>query len=109
MAALHAPAAFRVRADHEPGQTVLWLAGELDVVTAGDLVREIARHIARDRPIVLDLGSLTFMDGSGVRAIQDGTTDAVIGGSSVRVRNVPQIMVRHFGALGVFGPLHSLA
>jgi hypothetical protein len=49
------------------------------------------------------------MDGSGVRAIQDGTTDAVIGGSSVRVRNVPQIMVRHFGALGVFGPLHSLA
>jgi anti-anti-sigma factor len=109
MAALHAPPAFRVRADHEPDQTVLWLEGDLDVVTAADLVREIARHTTVGRQIVLDLGSLSFMDGAGVRAIRDGTTGASTGGCALRVRNVPEIMVRHFGSSGVFGPLHSLA
>jgi anti-anti-sigma factor len=109
MAALEAQAPFRVRADHEPGQTVLWLQGELDVVTVSDLAREIERHTAQGRTIVLDLGSLSFMDASGVRAIQDCTTSAALGGCTLRVRSVPAILVRQFGALGVFGPLHSLA
>jgi anti-sigma B factor antagonist len=67
------PPAFRL--DVRPGRarTVVATAGEVDVATAGDLSDALREHLAAG-PVLLDLSELTFMDSSGVRAL-----DAVLG------------------------------
>jgi anti-anti-sigma factor len=100
---------FAVRVDRDSGQTVLCPLGELDVATAHVLVASIMEHKAPGRTIVVDLGSLTFMDAAGARSLVDSTAKAGIEGWTLRIRNVPQGIVRHFGRFGVFGSLHSLS
>ena len=47
--------------------TVIALAGELDLAGAAVLEQELAR--VDERPVVVDLRGLVFMDSSGLRAI----------------------------------------
>ena len=50
------------------GVHVLRVTGELDVLTAQPL-HERVTALAHGRPLVLDLTDLTFVDSSGVRAV----------------------------------------
>ena len=84
--------------------------GELDMATA-ETLREALRPIALShRPIALDLGELTFIDSSGIRALVDlasrmnGSGPLMLFNLSVGVRrlldivgldNVPGIQVEH--------------
>jgi len=74
------------------------LMGELDMASA-ETLQDAMRPIALEgRPIALDLGELTFMDSSGIRAIVDlaslmnGTGPLVLSNVSVGVRRVLDIV-----------------
>jgi anti-anti-sigma factor len=45
------------------------VAGELDIATAPDLNRQLARHLAD--VVVVDLSDVTFIDGCGLHALLD--------------------------------------
>ena len=46
--------------------TVLAVAGELDLATIGTLKEAVARRLAPDAHVVLDLSGLTFCDSTGL-------------------------------------------
>ena len=54
----------------DPCSTVVWLRGEHDIATRTALVVGIARAARRDdRPLLVDLSGVTFMDASTIGAI----------------------------------------
>jgi anti-anti-sigma factor len=67
------PPFFRLDVRPGPGRTTVAAAGEVDLATVGDLVAALREQLATG-PVRLDLSGLTFMDSSGVRAL-----DAVLG------------------------------
>ena len=87
------PPFFRLDVRPGPGRTVVAAAGEVDLATAGAVGDALREHLAAG-PVLLDLSELTFMDSSGVRAI-----DAVLGtcareGWDLRVRRAMHEHVR---------------
>ncbi len=76
-----------VRADH-PRRAVLVLRGELDHVTADDVLRTVEQMAAAGHDeVVLDLSVLSFMDAGGLKLLYGlrdgaaGATCAVVDGS----------------------------
>ncbi|HZA61119.1 MAG TPA: STAS domain-containing protein [Actinomycetota bacterium] len=51
------------------GNGVVRLTGELDIAGEGDFTKALQPEIERGGDVTLDLGGLTFIDSSGVRAI----------------------------------------
>jgi anti-sigma B factor antagonist len=86
---------FEVSRASEDDEARLALHGELDMLSAPVLARELAavarRHPAR---IVLDLRDLSFMDVSGLRAILDAARSARREGRSVVIANPMPHIVR---------------
>lgn len=85
-----------MRTAHDGGADVVALAGELDLASAQAVERELGR-LAHDgdRPLVVDLAELTFIDSTGVRLLLSATR-ARDGGLVVRrppprVRRVLQL------------------
>jgi anti-sigma B factor antagonist len=64
---------FKVEADWE--ERTFRLAGELDLATADELLRELRPSLATEGDIRLDLARLTFMDSSGLRTLIDVSRD----------------------------------
>jgi anti-anti-sigma factor len=67
------PAEFHVTVLRADGLTNVAVAGEVDIATVGEFVDALREHLASG-PVVLDMRELTFMDSSGVRAL-----DALLG------------------------------
>jgi anti-anti-sigma factor len=86
---------FEVACMEEGSATRVALRGELDLLSAPLLTREL-EAVARRRPrrIVLDLGELDFMDVSGLRAILDAARSARRDGRSLAVANPMPHIVR---------------
>jgi anti-sigma B factor antagonist len=61
------PATFRARADRRPAAVVIVAEGELDIAGAPHLVEALPK--GGSDPLVVDLGSVAFMDSSGLRAL----------------------------------------
>ncbi|MEU4625063.1 STAS domain-containing protein [Actinoplanes sp. NPDC023801] len=86
----------------------LVLTGELDVISAADLRKQLSAGLTTDQPaaVELDLAAVTFLDAAGVRCLIDclhdveraGCTFAVIDPSDA-VRQVLRIS----GLIGVLG------
>jgi anti-anti-sigma factor len=74
------------------GETVIRLAGELDVSTSGEL-REVLERVDVDVPaIVLDVSDLTFVDSTGIGCLFKLERRAADAGGMVVVRHPqPQI------------------
>ena len=49
--------------------TVLFLAGEVDALSVGELDRALARAAQRAMPVIIDVSSLGYIDSSAFRAI----------------------------------------
>jgi anti-sigma B factor antagonist len=60
-------ATFRATADHRTEAVVIVAEGELDLVGGPRLISALPGE--GDTPVVLDLGSVAFMDSSGLRAL----------------------------------------
>jgi anti-anti-sigma factor len=70
----HAPPLVIVRSEDESGRVGLRLIGELDLNTAGLLVRELEHTREGSPPSVIDLSELRFLDLAGLRMLQDTAT-----------------------------------
>jgi len=56
---------------------VLHVRGDVDLVTAPEFARAVRAAIARgDRPAIIDLTQVDFMDGRGLRILEEGSRDA---------------------------------
>jgi anti-sigma B factor antagonist len=60
-------ATFRATADHRSEAVVIVAEGELDLVGGPRLIGALPQE--GEGPVVLDLGSVAFMDSSGLRAL----------------------------------------
>jgi anti-sigma B factor antagonist len=60
---------FRVDVSAGPGgRSTVAVSGEIDIATAAEFARRV-RDELRGAPVLVDLSEVTFMDSSGVRAI----------------------------------------
>jgi anti-anti-sigma factor len=66
-----APEYFWVTADLTAAQPVVVARGELDAASSADLLESIDTAAGRGQGLVLDLGEVTFIDSSGLRAITE--------------------------------------
>lgn len=69
------------------GCAVLIVRGELDLSNANLLITELARTITRDRPTVLDLSGVSFIDATGIRVLSAASNTAA--GQDARLTIVP--------------------
>jgi anti-anti-sigma factor len=95
-ASLDYPASLALRCElrHDDGVATLRLDGELEEVSAIQFARDCihARDVAGD--IVLDLGGITFADGTGTKMIATMQRAFKRSGHQLRIVNVPARMRR---------------
>jgi anti-sigma B factor antagonist len=65
--------------------TVVALTGELDFGTVAQVQQRLAELREQDRPTVLDLDGLSFMDSTGIRLVLTACEEAERSGWSFRV------------------------
>jgi anti-anti-sigma factor len=87
----------------ESGEVVLRVAGELDMNTEPELSKALRELLdaPAGRDVVVDLGDLSFMDSSGVRALLEGNALALRRGTRLRARNARGIVARVLYLTGV--------
>lgn len=68
---------------------VLHVRGDVDLVTAPEFARAVRAAVARGGPTIIDLTQVDFMDGRGLRILEDASQVAPL---SVR----PSKLVRRF-------------
>ncbi|HSZ70649.1 MAG TPA: STAS domain-containing protein [Solirubrobacteraceae bacterium] len=76
-----------------PPQTVLAVSGELDLATAAEFAAGVREQLASG-PLTLDLRALSFMDSSGIRALDGLLRDAESEGRSLLIDGDLQESVR---------------
>jgi anti-sigma B factor antagonist len=74
----------------EGSPPVLYVRGELDMATAGQLRAAIDEAVCADADVLVDLGGVTFVDLSGVRAILDAA-HARNGQGPVKLVHAPRV------------------
>ena len=85
--------------------TELRAEGEVDLASAGELVLQ-GQEALREGGLVLDLEAVTFMDSSGVRALEALMRTAEETGASLEIR--PQLARNVREVLELTGLLHVL-
>jgi anti-sigma B factor antagonist len=80
---------FSVRSVPVDGETVVRVAGEVDIDTAPKLRTALGDALRSDAPVVLDLAAVTFMDSSGFGVLAAAQRQATVVGATLRLRGVP--------------------
>lgn len=78
---------------------VIRMEGELDILAAPLTVQTLSR--VAGWAIVVDLSGVTFIDSSGVAALDQGRRQIEAGGGKVVFRGATQIVRRVFAVLGM--------
>ena len=96
------PPPFRCTSTCDGGRTIrVEASGELDLLTTPELERALRDAAAAcAQLVVLDLRSLTFIDSSGVHAIEDFSLRARQRGGKLVVSHAPEHVVRLFALTG---------
>ena len=92
-----APARLQIATDESAERLLLSLSGELDIASAPLLERAVE---AVDRPLVIDLAEVTFMDSTGLRALLLARQQAQSGGQELSLRPGPRQVQRVFELSG---------
>jgi anti-anti-sigma factor len=74
--------------------TLLAVCGELDIATTDRFLTAVGAHLADADPVMLDLRGLSFMDSSGVRALDAVLRDADRQGRPLTIGSALQAGVR---------------
>lgn len=92
---------FTVREVPGDGSTVVEVGGEVDVDTAPRLRTALEAALRAGRPVVVDLGGVTFMDSAGFGVLASVHLQARPLGTPLRLRAVPDRVRRLLGLLGL--------
>jgi len=85
-------ATFRARADHRSDAVVIVAEGELDLVGGPRLVG--ALPVEGSSPVVVDLGSVGFMDSSGLRALLEARQACIDAGRPFAIARPSDAVLR---------------
>lgn len=93
--------ALRWRIEEQEGLTTVFLSGELDLSSAGDLTAVATPLLAETSVLVFDLGDLGFMDSTGLRILAGLKRDAEQNGRRFRLSRLsaPARRVIHVAGL----------
>ena len=58
-----------IRVQREPGHALVTVAGEIDIATVAQLEEQLSALAGSGRPLVADLGQVSFIDAAGLRAL----------------------------------------
>lgn len=94
---------FTIRNERGPaGQTVLAVAGDLDLATSEQL-RGHLNSAPAGEVVVLDLKKVEFCDSAGLRVLLDAELRTRVGGGQLRLAAPSPALVRLFELTGVDG------
>jgi anti-sigma B factor antagonist len=82
-----------IRVQREPGHALVTVAGEIDIATVAQLEEQLSALADSGRPLVADLGQVSFIDAAGLRVLGRAAKQAAA--HSVRMHVVcrrPQIL-----------------
>lgn len=100
---------FAIRIERGPaGQTVLAVAGDLDLATA-ERLREQLNTVPGGSVVVLDLKKVEFCDSAGLRVLLDAELRTRVGGGELRLAAPSAALVRLFELTGVDGFIRVFA
>lgn len=83
---------FRARAEQRPDMVVVVAEGELDLVGAPRLIEALPGN--GTTPLVIDLGSVGFMDSSGLRSLLEARKACAEAGRSFALARPSDAVVR---------------
>jgi anti-anti-sigma factor len=88
---------------HEPEETVVALAGEIDIHTVSRLVSTVEESLERHSParLLLDLGEVTFCDSQGLGTLVVLNRTATRARSSLVLTNVGTFLTRLLEVTGL--------
>jgi anti-anti-sigma factor len=94
---------FAVNLDAHGPETVIAIAGEVDLETADDVrsVGVLAVHAPTVSTVVLDLSAVTFLDSSGIGALMDVRNAGTTVGVEVRIDSAPDRVARVLAIAGL--------
>ena len=74
----------RTRVASDGQEAIVIVSGDVDLTTADELVQVVRQALARG-PVLLDLREVSFMDSSGLRALDALVRDSRAGGGDLRI------------------------
>lgn len=83
----------RYRIADSAGEVIIWLAGELDIITLPDLCLALELARSGQAPVIVDCSALTFLDVAALRFLLRARGRARASGSDLTLAN-PQGLVR---------------
>jgi anti-anti-sigma factor len=78
----------------EGERTLVVLVGEIDIASVPNVVSVAGEAVRRQRPIVVDLGGVSFIDGSGLDSLMAFAQTAADGGCAVSFVHRPPVVNR---------------
>jgi stage II sporulation protein AA (anti-sigma F factor antagonist) len=96
-------AVFEVGVATDAGQVVVEVAGDVDMLTAGQLRNALteAVRVAGTGPVVVDLSRVRFLDSSGVQVLVDGYHTAMVAGGTLTIRGASGTAARVLHIVGL--------
>ena len=90
-----------VQVRHQPGYSIVTVAGEVDIVTAPWLGERLAALAGTGRPVIADLGQVSFIDAAGLRVLAAAARQAAATGGSLHVVSDRYVIWRLFTITGL--------
>lgn len=88
------PPSLETRAARDGARTLLTIQGEIDLATVEQFQAAVREHLATG-PVLLEMRKTTFMDSTGVRALDELLRQADGDGSTLKIRADMHRNVRH--------------
>jgi anti-sigma B factor antagonist len=98
---------FEVKTTTEPDRVVVTLSGECDLAVRDELEAALREAVQRSPVVMIDLGSLTFMDSSGIHGLVTAHHAALERGGRVLLRRAHGVVADVLTLTGVSELLRS--
>jgi anti-sigma B factor antagonist len=90
-----------VQVRRQSGYSIVTVAGEADIVTAPRLRERLAALAGAGRPVIADLGQVSFIDAAGLRVLATAARQAAGSGGSLHVVSDRYQVLRIFALTGL--------